>query len=182
LPVAPASKPSCSNRSYYCDSLGFVQRAFLKAVRKAGLKITSFRTWPQMRFLHYEYIGGCLPPHVDLSRTDPGSGVSSSHTFILYLSDCIKGGETVLLKSLGSNKLSNSIALASTATATSTTTTTTTATSTSLFDSSHTSYDNILYSVSPKKGRLLLFPHLCPHEGKATEVVPKLLLRGEVLM
>ena len=33
--------------------------------------------------------------------------------------------------------------------------------------------------VLPRRGRLLLFPHLCPHEGLATIAGPKLLLRGE---
>ena len=40
-----------------------------------------------------------------------------------------------------------------------------------------------LAAVTPRRGRLLLFPHLCPH--RADEVVaeglPKLLLRGEMV-
>ena len=27
-------------------------------------------------------------PHTDLSRTDPRSGLESTHTFLLYLDDC----------------------------------------------------------------------------------------------
>ena len=42
---------------------------------------------------------------------------------------------------------------------------------------------SVLAAVTPKRGRLLLFPHACPH--RADEVVaeglPKLLLRGEVV-
>ena len=30
-------------------------------------------------------------------------------------------------------------------------------------------------------GRLLLFPHMCPHEGRMVETLPKILLRGELL-
>ena len=41
----------------------------------------------------------------------------------------------------------------------------------------------VLAAVTPKRGRLLLFPHACPH--RADEVVeeglPKLLLRGEII-
>ena len=37
-----------------------------------------------------------------------------------------------------------------------------------------------LATVQPRKGRLLLFPHVCPHEGVEVESVPKLLIRGEV--
>lgn len=34
--------------------------------------------------------------------------------------------------------------------------------------------------VEPRRGRLLLFPHSCPHEGREVVDVPKILLRGEV--
>jgi hypothetical protein len=37
----------------------------------------------------------------------------------------------------------------------------------------------VLASVKPKRGRLLLFPHMCPHEGKPVMKGPKLLIRGE---
>ena len=43
-------------------------------------------TMPHMRFLHYSEVGGGLPPHVDLARTDE-LGRRSTHTFILYLWD-----------------------------------------------------------------------------------------------
>jgi hypothetical protein len=57
------------------------------------------RPMPHMRFLHYEHVGGYLPPHVDLRRTDD-QGNKSTHTFILYLADCREGGETSLLRYL----------------------------------------------------------------------------------
>jgi hypothetical protein len=37
-----------------------------------------------------------------------------------------------------------------------------------------------LAKVSPRKGRLLIFPHLTPHEGMEVADVPKILLRGEL--
>ena len=40
----------------------------------------------------------------------------------------------------------------------------------------------ILGSVKPRKGRLLLFPHICPHEGNAVISTPKVLIRGEVMI
>lgn len=40
----------------------------------------------------------------------------------------------------------------------------------------------VLACVSPRRGRLLLFPHNCPHEGRQVQSVPKLLLRGEVVL
>jgi 2OG-Fe(II) oxygenase superfamily len=36
--------------------------------------------------------------------------------------------------------------------------------------------------VLPRRGRMLLFPHSCPHEGKRVVSIPKVLLRGEVWM
>jgi hypothetical protein len=42
-------------------------------------------------------------------------------------------------------------------------------------------YHKVIANVCPRKGRLLLFPHACPHEGKEVISTPKLLLRGEVM-
>lgn len=39
-----------------------------------------------------------------------------------------------------------------------------------------------LARVSPRRGRLLLFPHNCPHKGEEVKSIPKILLRGEVFM
>lgn len=100
---------------------------------------------PFMRFLLYAEAGGGLPPHMDLSRTDV-RGRHSRCTFILYLTDCASGGETVLLERLVQPSA-------------------------------------VLASVTPRRGRLLVFPHACPH--MAAEVVahglPKILLRGEMI-
>ena len=40
----------------------------------------------------------------------------------------------------------------------------------------------LLASVSPRRGRLLVFPHVCPHEGRPVSDVPKVFLRGECVM
>ncbi|KAF0688341.1 Aste57867_20053 [Aphanomyces stellatus] len=134
LPVAPKEKESCSDRSYFCDSVGWV----IQGIRNA----TGRAVFPNMRFLHYHDVGGSLPPHVDLSRTDL-HGVTSTKTFIIYLTTCASGGETNLLTSIVPN-------------------------------------NEIIAGVKPVRGRLLVFPHACPHEGAVVEHVPKLLLRGEM--
>jgi hypothetical protein len=103
---------------------------------------------PHMRFLCYKQVGGILPPHIDLSRTDR-NGNMSTHTFILYLTSCSTGGETSLLHKINCD--SNCMPI------------------------------NIIAKVKPVRGRLLLFPHITPHEGNKVENVPKLLLRGEML-
>mmetsp|Transcript_21689 Transcript_21689/g.51077 ORF Transcript_21689/g.51077 Transcript_21689/m.51077 type:complete len:684 (-) Transcript_21689:37-2088(-) len=102
------------SRSYFCDAELEVQvflkncvdtaRAALSAVapkeRNAPLSV-----FDHMRFLEYTEIGGILPPHVDLSRTDKRSGLRSTHTFILYLTDCEDGGGTALLQQLKDPKV-----------------------------------------------------------------------------
>ena len=97
-----------------------------------------------IRFLNYEQAGGVLPPHVDLCRIDEKSGLRSTHTVILYLTDCEYGGETALLQELRNPK--------------------------------------VITVTRPKRGRALIFPHLCPHSGLEVVTAPKLLLRGEVIL
>ena len=38
----------------------------------------------------------------------------------------------------------------------------------------------VLGSASPMRGRLVIFPHKCPHAGRPVVDVPKLFLRGEL--
>merc|ERR1712113_275956 len=38
----------------------------------------------------------------------------------------------------------------------------------------------VVAAVRPCRGRLLFFPHMCPHLARPTLHVPKLLLRGEM--
>ena len=42
--------------------------------------------------------------------------------------------------------------------------------------------EKTLALVKPTTGHLLLFPHDCPHEGNVVQHVPKLLIRGEVIL
>mmetsp|Transcript_9366 Transcript_9366/g.14124 ORF Transcript_9366/g.14124 Transcript_9366/m.14124 type:complete len:565 (+) Transcript_9366:198-1892(+) len=147
-PETPATKPSCSSRFYLCDSRGEILTAFceaLSAAREVSGSEDEFDlsgVFPNMRFLCYSTYGGSLPPHEDISHTDPFTNLSSTHTFILYLSTCEFGGETVLLDSVKKDS-------------------------------------DFRIAVSPVRGRLLLFPHRCPHEGAGVISLPKLLLRGE---
>jgi len=40
----------------------------------------------------------------------------------------------------------------------------------------------VLAEVEPRRGRLLLFPHACPHRGMQVVTTPKVLIRGEVFI
>ena len=60
------------------------------AVRRCGAAAPcAGEAMAHMRFLLYAEAGGGLPPHVDLTRTDH-RGRTSTHTFILYLTDCAR--------------------------------------------------------------------------------------------
>ena len=164
---------------------------------------------PHFRFLAYRNTGGVLPPHIDLSRSElyysysqdgiriqteghilnvassrarsylsPVSKrkVTSTHTFILYLSSCDHGGETALLKNLvagceniGKGKKGKRAKKKK---------------EKERLDACHNQDDleeaNTLAAVKPVRGRMLFFPHACPHEGRLVECVPKLLIRGEM--
>lgn len=163
-----AYRPS---RYYYCDAEEWVQTmlagcvdaarmallATMKTTCSEALNCTDTTSngvrrplpptsiFQHIRFLNYERPGGILPPHVDLCRVDSASGFRSTHTFILYLTDCgQQGGGTALLQQLNDPK--------------------------------------VISVVQPKRGRALIFPHMCPHSGLEVVRAPKLLLRGEIIM
>jgi hypothetical protein len=126
LPVEENQKPKksttlCSERSYFCDAKGFVRQLLYDCLgtlqRPSDCPdVTDVRIYPHMRFLNYKNPGTILAPHIDLCRVDscfttcnnltapstsigrpPGIVQRSTHTFILYLTDCERGGETCLL-------------------------------------------------------------------------------------
>ena len=186
VPVHPKQRTkkqqaSCSDRSYFCDTTGTVQRILCEALVNVGvisinqakfvgrpISCLASPFFPHMRFLDYNTPGIVLAPHVDLSRNHPfrfiatgddgsilcpnkqnqgendSNVLRSTHTFILYLTDCYNGGATRLLR-----------------------------------DVSGEGPENTFATVQPRRGRLLLFPHSCPHEGLEVLDVPKILLRGE---
>ena len=50
-----------------------------------------------LRFLEYKTIGGELLPHRDGTKTCEDTGTKSTHTLLLFLSDCESGGETLIM-------------------------------------------------------------------------------------
>jgi len=151
------------SRRYFCDAEEEIQQMLkgcVQAARKVSIKECNSESsstasstvvkdspssvFKHIRFLTYEKPGGVLPPHVDLCRVEDASGVRSTHTFILYLTDCDHGGGTALLESLKDPQ--------------------------------------VIAVAQPKRGRAIIFPHGCPHSGLEVSVVPKVLLRGEVIL
>lgn len=177
LPVSPAEKASCSDRYYWCDIEGVLVASVasaLAAIKKrdkdSGLTVSG--VLPCVRFLAYRNAGGALPPHIDLCRTETTfsfeegraegevvavpTRTTSTHTFILYLTTCVSGGETALLRALVPRG------------------------GPSVIPEAGAEESNLIAAVQPVRGRLLFFRHACPHEGRVVECVPKLLVRGEM--
>lgn len=149
IPVDATQKQKsglCSERSYFCDAQGRVAQALENAFRRSSLPFRTIKVLKYMRFLNYTVAGTSLNPHVDICRVDRETGERSTHTLILYLTNCEEGGETCLIQDLAGE-----------------------------------GREKILANVTPQRSSLLLFPHACPHEGKAVKSVPKILLRGEAI-
>ena len=199
-----------------------------------------------------------MQPHVDLQKSDPcGSSFTASydtpessiddlrgaesgkqnenrpstHTFMLHLADCPKGGETVFLSQLHRASAAATTAAAAAAAAAADaaqankevavasndrlkrqevahvgddpgarpTTPDGALTTSRTRQSGETDDDDgdgdgdgggsgggddggivVLGSASPMRGRLVIFPHKCPHAGRPVVDVPKLFLRGEL--
>jgi hypothetical protein len=162
LPTAPKEKASPIDRAYYADVDSLLARLIDDALVETGLLErphhgAAAATQTLMRFLHYPTVGGFLPAHVDLPRAT-ADGARTTHTFLLYLTDCAAGGETLLLDAKpGDAKLVHQGGVVHGERAT-------------------------LARSAPRRGRLLLMPHACPHSAAETVSVPKTLIRGEVLL
>merc|ERR1712032_959601 len=78
-------------RSYFCDVESWVTSALAAALTFAGAPAlqrdgndAGAKAYAHMRFLEYADEGGFLPAHTDLARTEVGTGLKSTHTFLLY--------------------------------------------------------------------------------------------------
>jgi len=59
-----------------------------------------------LRYLEYKTVGGKLLPHRDGFKVCEDTGTKSTHTLLLFLSDCKLGGETLIMDDEG-NKGNN---------------------------------------------------------------------------
>lgn len=157
LPVAPAEKAACADRSYFYDADGAFSRRFAGVAAAAwGVRVERITVNPLYRVLSYARAGGFLPAHVDLHRDLGDAGPPTTHTFLLYLTDDPAGGSTSLLSVLPGD---DALAVLG-----------------GLVDGAR----QTLYAVHPKAGRLFLMPNACPHEAAPVVCAPKVLVRGEL--
>ena len=173
---------TCAKRKYFRARLSNVVSTIQKCLEAAFSHMTCdddtyyippTKPVPRMRYLNYDKAGGEMRPHVDLSKTykeingQCSAAHESTHTFLLHLrdSDEIDGGETVLLETLhkspkkAEKKQRNERKQ----------------------EESVGCMPRVLAAVRPKRGRFLMFPHICPHAGLAVSSPDKkLFLRGEL--
>ena len=95
------------DRRFYCDTTrevicrpleGIIHRALQQ--KSFGIDTdTTFIVYcnKYLRFLEYKTVGGELLPHRDGTKTCEDTGTKSTHTLLLFLSDCEVGGETLIM-------------------------------------------------------------------------------------
>lgn len=101
-------RPSVDRR-FYCDTTREVickplEKIVRYALQNKGLvdgekENTDFVVYcnKYLRFLEYKTVGGELLPHRDGTKTCEDTGTKSTHTLLLFLSDCDIGGETLIM-------------------------------------------------------------------------------------
>jgi len=162
LPVAPATdikkkkndKP-CSLRYYFCDGENYLSKILSKSIASVLNKGDGLDTVDAVIFPHMRF----------LDYQEPGS-VLAPHVD-LYKVDRITGKRsthTFILYLRDCDEGGETALLRE------------------LSPDGPSAQHEILAKVHPKRGRILLFPHACPHAGMEVISTPKLLLRGEVLI
>jgi hypothetical protein len=195
LPLVGSERArTCAVRSYHCDVDGFIADALQPVVECAlqqqheqykqyehGKSAGRCTVLPRCRFLTYLELGGDMQPHVDLSKQldeyEPRCHAKSTHTFMIHLADCDQGGETVFLthlNSIGSRQVDGRDKKPEPGLEP---------------HQQNESYleemdrlQTVLGAAAPRRGRLVVFPHGCPHAGLSVLAVPKKFLRGELLL
>ncbi len=95
------------DRRFYCDTTrDVISRPLEKIVHHAleltgshddGSSVFDVYCNKYLRFLEYKTVGGELLPHRDGTKICEDTGIKSTHTLLLFLSDCEIGGETLIL-------------------------------------------------------------------------------------
>ena len=151
---------SSATRSFFCDTRGWVCAAIGAALASRATRAAlglgdaaTIEVRPKLRFLRYRSAGGVLPPHTDLAKVDDRAASLGGES--------ARSTHTFLLY-LTDDAVGGGTALLQTL--------------------RPGGVENALAVAQPRRGRFLLFPHVCPHEGLAVCAAPKVLLRGELVI
>lgn len=152
LPTAEPEKGSCSVRSYYCDATGWVRRAIAGALRSAGIGGDEDSDVLDGR--------AALPQMRFLHYSEPGGDLPPHIDLCRTDLRGRRSTKTFILYTQDCDEGGETAFL-------------------QRVPACNDPPERIA-AVQPRRGRLLVFPHVSPHEGCATISVPKVLLRGEV--
>lgn len=118
LPIDKEKKKTAAARRFFCadvahGGLEWIRLGLVNAITKSiqcnnGSKqekeideqeeaVVEVRILPWMRFLEYTEPNGALGPHTDALIRCKSTGQWSTHTLLVFCSDCDVGGETTLL-------------------------------------------------------------------------------------
>jgi hypothetical protein len=94
------SKRPTVDRRFFADDASTrpFARALEEALSRAIDKKIYVHVFRYQRFLEYRKEGSSLDPHTDGTKVCDDTKRTSTHTLLLYLSDCNEGGETLLLR------------------------------------------------------------------------------------
>lgn len=165
LPPVDKTRPLCSLLEMSIrDALQNLQEKLQReAEHEAQLLSISYDTihvFRYQRFLEYTKEASKLDPHSDGTKVCDDTGLRSTHTMLLYLTDCETGGETLLMKECLTSIPANYRQL----------------------QSLSSGAGAIVFATQPLRGRILLFPHALPHAGAPVCSLPKICLRAEVTL
>jgi hypothetical protein len=147
-----------------------------------------------IRILEYDQSGIGLAPHTDGTKVCDTTHRKSTHTLLFYLCDCNIGGETVIMDSShdGWSKQSKVIVppdrIYQLPISLNTTDPSSNNTNIQHHSYYHQSLDvsygctmtHVCLGISPKRGRIFVFPHEWPHAGAICTSIPKIMLRAEI--
>lgn len=112
LPIDKEKKKTAAHRRFLCaeNDLMWIRDGLVSAIREGLLETKDafdddgdddsdiiVRVLPWMRFLEYTEPNGSLGPHTDALIRCKETNIWSTHTLLLFCSDCNVGGETTLL-------------------------------------------------------------------------------------
>lgn len=179
------SKRPTVDRRFLCDTnqdiVTIIESIVYQALCEEGFVADSFTIYcnKYLRILEYNKEGAELLPHSDGTKVCDVTGQKSTHTLLLFLSNCKHGGETIIMDGQGTWSKETNLVVPNEKRLQELDTN-----HNNRYDlgGDHQSSRHISLGICPKIGRILLFPHYWPHAGAMCLELPKIVLRAELTL